>query len=61
MNKFRLCVPVTLTTLSAWGWSDDTAINGISGAIRPMKSHPSIVLRSQVVKIKLTPEYADVD
>jgi hypothetical protein len=26
-----------------------------------MKSHPSIVLRSQVVKVKLTPDYADVD
>jgi hypothetical protein len=61
MNKFRLCVPVTLTMLSAWGWSDDTAITGISGVIRPMKSHPSVVLRSQVIKIKLSPKYADVD
>jgi hypothetical protein len=61
MNKFRLCVPVTLTMLSAWGWSDDTAITGISGAIQPMKSHPSVVLRSQVIKIKLSPKYADVD
>jgi hypothetical protein len=61
MKAFRLCIGVALTTLSALGWCDDTAVVGISGAIRPMKSHPSIVLRSQVVKVKLTPDYADVD
>lgn len=61
MRMLRIGVPVALLLLSAWGWSDDTAITGISGVIRPMKSHPSVVLRSQVVEIKLSPDYADVD
>ena len=61
MKAFRLCVSVALAMLSVLGWCDDTAVVGISGTIRPMKSHSSIVLRSQVVKVKLTPEYADVD
>ena len=61
MRMLRIGVPVALLLLSAWGWSDDTAITGISGVIRPMKSHPSVVLRSQVIKIKLSPKYADVD
>jgi hypothetical protein len=61
MKAFRLCVSVALATLSVFGWCDDTAVVGISGAIQPMKSHPSVVLRSQVIKIKLSPKYADVD
>jgi hypothetical protein len=33
MKAFRLCIGVALTTLSALGWCDDTAVVGISGAI----------------------------
>jgi len=61
MKAFQLCVSVALATLSVLGWCNDTAVVGIGGVIKPMKNHPSIVLRSHVVKIKLTPEYADVD
>ena len=61
MKAFRLCVFVALATLSVLGWCNDTAVVGIGGVIKPMESHPSIVLRSHVVKVKLTPEYADVD
>jgi hypothetical protein len=61
MNAFRLCVSVALAALSMLGWCNDSAVVGVSGVIKPMESHPSIVLRSHVVKIKITPEYADVD
>ena len=61
MKAFRLCVFVALATLSVLGWCNDTAVVGIGGVIKPMESHPSIVLRSHVVKVKLTPEYADVN
>lgn len=61
MKAFRLCVSVALATLSVLGWCNDSAVVGVSGVIKPMESHPSIVLRSQVVKIKLTPTHADVD
>jgi hypothetical protein len=43
------------------GWCNDGAVVGVGGVIKPMKNHPSIVLRSHMVKIKLTPEHADVD
>lgn len=61
MKAFRLCVSVALATLSVLGWCNDSAVVGVSGVIEPMESHPSIVLRSHVVKIKLTPTHADVD
>lgn len=61
MKAFRLCVSVTLATLSVLGWCNDSAVVGVSGVIKPMESHPSIVLRSHVVKIKLAPTHADVD
>jgi hypothetical protein len=61
MKAFQLCVSVALATLSVLGWCNDTAVVGIGGVIKPMKNHPSIVLRSHVVKVKITPEYADVD
>ena len=61
MKAFRLCVSAALATLSVLGWCNDTAVVGIGGVIKPMESHPSIVLRSHVVKVKLTPEYADVN
>ena len=61
MKAFQLCVSVALATLSVLGWCNDTAVVGIGGVIKPMENHPSIVLRSHVVKVKITPEYADVD
>jgi hypothetical protein len=61
MNAFRLCVSVALAALSMLGWCNDSAVVGVSGVIKPMESHPSIVLRSHVVKIKLAPAHADVD
>lgn len=61
MKAFRRCVSVALATLSVLGWCNDSAVVGVSGVIKPMESHPSIVLRSHVVKIKLTPTHADVD
>jgi hypothetical protein len=61
MKAFQLCVSVALATLSVLGWCNDTAVVGIGGVIKPMENHPSIVLRSHMVKVKITPEYADVD
>jgi hypothetical protein len=57
----RLCWAGALLLLITCARSDDGAIIGIGGTIRPMKSHPSLVLRSQVVKVKMNSEYADVD
>jgi hypothetical protein len=45
----------------AFAWSDDSAIVGVGGTIAPMKSHPSVVLRSQVVRVKINRYNADVD
>jgi hypothetical protein len=56
MKAFQLCVSVALATLSVLGWCNDTAVVGIGGVIKPMENHPSIVLRSHVVKVKITPE-----
>jgi hypothetical protein len=61
MKAFRQCIWAALIALSMSGWCNDSAVVGVGGVIKPMKNHPSIVLRSHVVKIKLTPEYADVD
>mgnify|MGYP000481936890 CR=1 FL=1 len=61
MKTFRLCASVALAMLSVLGWCNDSAVVGVGGVIKPMESHPSIVLRSHVVKIKLTPTHADVD
>jgi hypothetical protein len=61
MKAFRQCIWAALIALSMSGWCNDSAVVGIGGVIKPMENHPSIVLRSHVVKIKLTPEYADVD
>ena len=61
MKAFRLCVSVALATLCVLGWCNDSAVVGVGGVIKPMESHPSIVLRSHVVKIKLAPTHADVD
>jgi len=57
----RLWLPAVLLLFITLAWSDDGAIIGIGGTIAPMKSHPSIVLRSEVVRVKMNSEYADVD
>jgi hypothetical protein len=56
MKTVRLRVSLALTTLSMLGWCNDSAVVGVGGVIEPMQSHPSVVLRSHVVKIKLTPK-----
>jgi hypothetical protein len=61
MKAFRQCIWAALIALSMSGWCNDSAVVGIGGVIKPMENHPSIVLRSHVVKVKITPEYADVD
>jgi Copper amine oxidase N-terminal domain. len=61
MKAFRQCIWAALIALSMSGWCNDSAVVGVGGVIKPMKNHPSIVLRSHVVKVKITPEYADVD
>jgi len=61
MKAFRQCIWAGLIALSMSGWCNDGAVVGVGGVIKPMKNHPSIVLRSHVVKVKITPEYADVD
>jgi hypothetical protein len=57
----RLCLSVLLLLPIGFAWSDDAAITGVGGTIRPMKSHPSVVLRSQVVRVKINRYNADVD
>jgi hypothetical protein len=61
MKAFRQCIWAALIALSMSGWCNDSAVVGIGGVIKPMENHPSIVLRSHMVKVKITPEYADVD
>jgi hypothetical protein len=61
MKAFRQCIWAALIALSMSGWCNDSAVVGVGGVIKPMENHPSIVLRSHVVKVKITPEYADVD
>jgi len=47
--------------LVAQGWADDAAMSGIGGTVKPMKSHPSIVMESERVVVRLTREKAKVD
>ena len=61
MKAFRQCIWAALIALSMSGWCNDGAVVGVGGVIKPMENHPSIVLRSHMVKVKITPEYADVD
>jgi len=54
---------VCLTLLLAVGvaaWADDTAVQGVGGAVQPMKEHPSIVMQQMDVHVGVTPDHAAV-
>ena len=40
--------------------ADDTAVQGVGGAMQPMKEHPSVVMEAMDVSIGLTPQHAAV-
>ncbi len=61
MTVFRLGISGLCLLLGALAWSNDTAVWGVGGVIEPMKSHPSVELRSHRVMVTLTPSYADVE
>jgi len=61
MRKALLIATLAACLTASAAVCDDEAIQGIGGAIEPMKEHPSIVMDRMEVDINIWPEYADVD
>ncbi len=57
--RMAVCLLVLLAGAAA-ACADDSAVQGVGGAMQPMKEHPSIVMDEMIVSISLTPDQAVV-
>jgi hypothetical protein len=59
MSKYLALLAVLLCG-AASAWADDGAMDGVGGALHAMKEHPSIVMQSEVVTVRISDYTADV-
>ena len=61
MTRRMLPLIVLIFAASALALADEAAIQGIGGAIRPMREHPSVAMERMEVNADIWPRYARVD
>src|SRR5512136_81971 len=45
---------------TSWGYADGAAMQGVGGALQPMKEHPSVVMEKMLIDVDVNPEQAKV-
>ena len=58
MTRRMLPLIVLIFAASALALADEAAIQGIGGAIRPMREHPSVAMERMEVNADIWPRYA---
>jgi hypothetical protein len=59
MSKCLALLAVLLCGVAS-AWADDGAMDGVGGALHAMQEHPSIVMQSEVVNVRIANYTADV-